>query len=307
MSGLTYDICLVYLDDILVFSKTFEEHCDRLSTIFDRMERYMLKMKPTRCHLFQRKVKFLGHVVSGKGIECDPDKVAAIATWPTLTNISEVRTFCRLASYYRGDLCPRLRETSQTTAQINSENATFVWNQECEAAFQALKERLMSAPILVPPRDEGKYFLDTDASDTVLGTVLQQEQDGQLRVIGYASCALMNAKRRYCITRKELLGVVYGLKKYRQHLLGRKIVVRTDHVAITFLKKCHSQLVSKVDGLTSCRNTKLKFSTDQATCIAIAMDYLDDLANAAEARTANNAYELSQDLGWPKPVVWGCR
>ena len=94
----------------------------------------------------------------------------------------------------------------------------------------------MSAPILVPPRDEGKYVLDTDASDTALGAVLQQEQDGQLRVIGYASRALTNAERRYCITRKELLGVVYGLKKYRQHLQGRQIVVRTDHAALTFLK-----------------------------------------------------------------------
>jgi len=94
----------------------------------------------------------------------------------------------------------------------------------------------MTAPILVPPHDEGKYVLDTDASDTALGAVLQQEQDGQLCVIGYASRALTNAERRYCITRKELLGVVYGLKKYRQHLLGRQIVVRTDHAALTFLK-----------------------------------------------------------------------
>jgi len=95
----------------------------------------------------------------------------------------------------------------------------------------------MSAPILVPPHDEGQYVLDTDASDQALGAVLQQEQDGQLRVIGYASRALTNAERRYCITRKELLGVVYSLKKYRQHLLGRPIVVRTDHAALTFLMK----------------------------------------------------------------------
>ena len=94
----------------------------------------------------------------------------------------------------------------------------------------------MSAPILVPPCDEGQYVLDTVASDTALGAVLQQEQDGQLRVIGYASRALTNAERCYCITRKQLVGVVYNLKKYRQHLLGRQIVVRTDHAALTFLK-----------------------------------------------------------------------
>jgi len=236
MSGLTYDICLVYLDNILVFSKMFEEHYDRLLTILDRLERYTLKLKPTRCHLFQRRVKFLGHVVSGEGIECDPDKVAAIATWPTPTNISEVRTFCGLASYY-WTFVQDFAKLAKPLHNLTRKNATFVWNQECEIAFQALKERHMSAPILVPPRDEGKYVLDTDASDTALGTVLQQEQDGQIRVIGYASLALTNAERCYCITRKELLGIVYGLKKYRQHLLGRKIVVCTDHAALTFLKK----------------------------------------------------------------------
>jgi len=235
MSSLTYDICLVYLDNILVFSKTFEEHCDRLSTIFNRLERYTLKLKPTKCHLFQRKVKFLGHVVSETGIECDPDKVAAIATWPMPTNVSEVQTFCGLASYYR-TFVQDFAKLAKLLHNLTQKNATFVWNQECEEAFQALKERLMSAPILVPPRDEGQYVLDTDTSDTALGAALQQEQDGQLRVIGYASRALTNAERRYFITRNKLLGVVYSLKKYCQHLLGREIVVHTDHAALTFLK-----------------------------------------------------------------------
>jgi len=82
-SGLTYDVCLVYLDDILIFSKTFDEHLDSLTTVFDRLDRYVLKLKPSKCSLFQRKVSFLGHVVSSHGIECDPDKVASNATWPT--------------------------------------------------------------------------------------------------------------------------------------------------------------------------------------------------------------------------------
>ena len=108
---------------------------------------------------------------------------------------------------------------------------------ECETAFQQLKHALSSALILVAPCDEGQYVLDTDASDTALGAVLQQEQNGKLHVIGYASRTLSSVETRYCITRRELLGVVYGLKKYRQHLLGWSIIVWTDHAALTYLMK----------------------------------------------------------------------
>ena len=93
LSGLTYDICLIYSDDILVFSETFDEHCNRLTAIFDQLQCYTLKLKATNCHLFQRKVAFLSDVLSDRVIKCDTDKVAPIASWPRPTNVSEVRTF----------------------------------------------------------------------------------------------------------------------------------------------------------------------------------------------------------------------
>jgi len=137
MSGLTYDVCLVYLDDILVFSKTFDEHLDRLATVFDRLDRYSLKLKPSKYSLFQRKVSFLGHVISRQGIECDPDKVAAIATWPTPTSIAEVHTFCGLASYYRA-FVHNFAAKAKPLHNLTHKGATFSWTPECKTAFQEL-------------------------------------------------------------------------------------------------------------------------------------------------------------------------
>jgi len=132
----------------------------------------------------------------------------------------------------------RLCRISRTSlGRLTQKNAPFVWTDDCEDAFNELKRRLTSPPILAAPRNTGSLVLDTDASDVALGCVLQQEQDGVLRVIGYASRALSDAERRYCVTRRELLGMVYGLKKYRQHLLGRSVVFRTDHAALTYIMK----------------------------------------------------------------------
>jgi len=199
MSGLTYDVCLVYLDDILIFSKTFDEHLDHLAIVFDRLDRLALKLKPSKCSLFQRKVSYLGHVVTGRGIECDPDEIASIATWPTPSNIAEVHTFCGLASYYRTFVC-NFAAIARPLHNLTKKGATFEWTPDCETAFQELKRALKSTPILVAMSDDGQYVLDTDASDTTLGAVLQQEQNGKLHVIGYASRTLTPPEARYCIT-----------------------------------------------------------------------------------------------------------
>ena len=176
-------------------------------------------------------------MISEAGIECDPEKTASISSWPRPKTLKDVRTFCGLASYYRA-FVPGFAKIAQPLHSLTRKNATFLWTDACEQAFQEHKARLTKPPVLVAPNDEGQYVLDTDASDFALGAVLQQYQpDGTLRVIAYGSRALTAPERRYCITRKELLGVVFGLKKYRQHLLGREILVRTDHAALTYLKR----------------------------------------------------------------------
>jgi hypothetical protein len=227
LSGMTWNGYLVHLDDIVVYGNTFEEHLDRFADVLRRTEQTNLKLNPQKCRLFQRQITFLGHVISAKGIAPDPEKVEAIMSWRKPRNVTEVRSFMGLCSYYRSHV-PQFAELAQPFHALTKKHAVFRWTDSQEHAFQRLMESLMSAPLLCAPSDEGGFVLDTDSSNVAVGAVLQQEQDGQLRVIGYASRCLDRAQRNYCTTRNELYGVVFGLRKFRQFLLARQFVLRTD-------------------------------------------------------------------------------
>ena len=236
MSGLNFSICLVYLDDIILYSSTVAEHLDRLRCLFAALRRANLKLKPSKCSLLQTEVSFLGHVVSNRGIATDPDKIRAVVEWPVPRSVAEVRSFLGLCSYYR-----RFVESFATVASplhaLTSKARSFEWTEECQRSFEELKRRLTSSPILAMPVDEGKYLLDTDASYGSIGAVLSQIQDGHERVIAYASRTLNKPEQNYCVTRKELLAIVYYMKGFRQYLLGREFVVRTDHAALQWLMR----------------------------------------------------------------------
>ena len=148
---------------------------------------------------------------------------------------------------------------------------------------------MTSAPILVAPCDEGRYTLDTDASEAALGAVLQQEQDGQLKVIAYASRALSRTERRYCITRKELLGVVFGLKQFRQHLLGRSFTIRTDYAALTFLKRMPEPIGQEGRWLDLLSEYNFEIQHRPGRAMGIVMLYRGDLAFEGRIRTVASA------------------
>jgi len=235
--GLTWEVCLVYLDDVIIMSENFDEHLRRLKIVFERLHAANLKLKASKCKLFQREVVFLGHLVTADGIAPDPAKIRAVQDWPRPRNLTETRAFVGLASYYRNHI-EKFAEIARPLHELTKKYQQFQWTDRQEEAFCTLKRKLTEAPILASPRDEGTYVLDTDASDSALGASVQQWQDGELRVIGYASRALSDSEKRYCTTRKELLAVIFGLKQYRQFLLAREnFVIRTDHAALTQLKR----------------------------------------------------------------------
>jgi hypothetical protein len=148
--------------------------------------------------------------------------------------LTEVRAFVGLCSYYR-NYVEGFSRLAAPLHQLTKKHAHFRWDTEQENAFEELKRRLVSTPVLAAPCDEGQYVLDTDASAVAVGALLQQWQQGQLRVIAYASRCLDKAQRHYCCTRRELYAVIFALKKFRAFLLARTFTLRTDHAALTYL------------------------------------------------------------------------
>ena len=193
-------------------------------------------MKPEKCSLLQRSVSFLGHVVSEKGIETDPAKIRAVIEWPTPKSVREVRSFVGLAGYYRR-FVENFAAIAAPLHALMGKDKIFKWDDAAQQAFDKLKEVHTSPPILAMPTDSGEYILDTDASDTAIGAVLSIRRDGSEQVIAYASRRLDRREINYCVTRKELLAVVHFMRYFRQYLLGRQFQVRTDHAALTWLRR----------------------------------------------------------------------
>ena len=235
LRGLQWEECMIYMDDIIVPGTNVEQELTRLEHVFQRMREANLKLKPSKCCLFQRSVKFLGHVVSEKGIQTDPEKIEAIKNWPTPRTAKQVKSWIGLCSYYR-KFVKGFADISRPLHKICHKGQKFNWSEECDKAFNHLKEALTSPPILTYPRLDQQFILDTDASNHALGAVLSQEIDGKEHVIAYMSKALNKHETSYCTTRKELLAVVVALKNFHPYLYGREILLRTDNAAVSWMR-----------------------------------------------------------------------
>lgn len=168
-----------------------------------------LKLKAKKCTLFAQTVEYLGHVVSEHGISTDPKKTEAIRKWPKPRNITELRSFLGFCSYYR-KFVHSFAAIAKPLHALTQKGNKFTWSEECQSAFEVLRDKLVKAPMLAHPDFTKPFILDTDASDMAMGAVLSQVQDGDERVISYASRCLTKAERKYCVTRKELLATVYS-------------------------------------------------------------------------------------------------
>ena len=253
-----YIILLLYLDDILVYASTIDEMLERLDLVFTRLGEHGLKIKPDKCHLFNKETAYLGHVVSEQGIATDPEKIRTVLEWPVPKSETELRSFLGLAGYYRrfvegfskiaaplhallGPTSKRKRTKQQRMGPMAQPFVPFKekWTPECDTAFQRLKEMLTSPPVLAYPDFTKPFVVETDASLHGLGAVLSQDHDGRRRVICYASRGLRPGERNfdnYSSTKLELLALKWAVtEKFREYLLGSRFIILTDNNPLSYL------------------------------------------------------------------------
>ena len=280
LRGLQWITCLIYLDDVIIFGRNFKEHLSRLKQVLMRIREANLKLKPSKCHLLQEEVEFLGHVVSEEGILPNPRNIEKLLNWPRPVNTTQVRGIIGLGSYYRR-FVQDFSKLVHPLTELTKKDKPFKWTDKCEEAFQRLKEVLTGAEVMGYPKNDCQFVLDTDACDISLGAVLSQIQEGRERVIGYASRTLSSTERNYCVTDKELLAVVNFVQYYKHYLPGRQFLVRTDHQALKWLfsLKEPKQRVSRWIETLSAFNFIIEYRPGLKHCNADAMSRCPDPQN----------------------------
>ena len=226
------DFVVAYIDDLLVFSETLEDHLEHLRRVLSRLMEVGLKLKPSKCKLVCGEVEYLGHVITPSGLQPNSRLVSAVREFPTPQNIQDMRRFLGLASYYRKFIAGFAR-IAQPLHRLTRKGADFHWSEECQSAFNELKQKLVTAPVLAYPLFDRAFTLETDASIRGLGAVLSQVQDDeQLHPIAYASRALNPQEANYSVTELETLGVVWAMSHFHHYLYGNAVTVCTDHSAV---------------------------------------------------------------------------
>ncbi|KAJ3707978.1 hypothetical protein LUZ61_011683 [Rhynchospora tenuis] len=225
------DSCVVvFIDDILIYSKSMEEHEEHLRTVLERLRQHKLYAKLSKCEFWLEQVAFLGHIISGKGLAVDPDKIKAVMEWSPPKTVTEVRSFLGLAGYYRR-FVPDFAKMARPLTKLLQKDVKYEWGEAQERSFQELKNRLVTAPILAMPVSGHEYTVYTDASQLGLGCVLTQ--DGH--VIAYGSRQLRSHEQNYPTHDLELAAVVFALKIWRHYLYGVKCKIYTDHQSLKYI------------------------------------------------------------------------
>ena len=198
LSGMDWEHCMVYLDDICLFSPKFEHYIDLLERVFLKLCLANLKLKASKCQLFCDKVVYLGDMVSGEGIQPDPGSIEKVKQWRNPPSVAELRSFLGLSSYYRKILLGVFADIASELYKLTEKCSRLNWNDEVHAcAFENLKAVLTSPPLLAYPDFEKPFILQCDASDNAVGVILAQISNGKEHVVSYGSKALEKKQKQW--------------------------------------------------------------------------------------------------------------
>ncbi|CAL1405927.1 unnamed protein product [Linum trigynum] len=221
---------IVFIDDILIYSKSEEEHKIHLRIVLQILSEKQLYAKFSKCEFWLKEVIFLGHVISGRGVEVDPKKVEAVVSWAPPKDLYELRSFLGMAGYYRR-FVEGFSKIAAPLTKLLRKNTKYVWDESCQKSFDELKKKLTTAPVLALPSNHGEFVVYSDASYQGLDCVLMQ--DG--RVIAYASRQLCPHEVNYPTHDLELAAVVFALKIWRHYLYGETFKILTDHKSLKYI------------------------------------------------------------------------
>lgn len=242
LAGLKWKCCLVYLDDIIVYSTTFEQHLQDLRNVFIALAEANLTLKATKCNFCRREMKYLGHIITSDGIKPDPALIETVVKFEIPQKIKDVQAFLGLTGYYRrfvqnyAKIAEPLHKLLRFTQKTTPKNS-LDWNMDCTTAFNKLKQCLTSPPIMQSPNFAYPFILELDACEYGIGCVLTQEIDKKKHVIAYASRTLSTPERKYSAVEREALAIVWATNHFRQYIEGGPVIVRSDCKALEWLKK----------------------------------------------------------------------
>jgi len=239
LDGILGDFVFGYIDDILIFSPDIDSHFKHLTEVLSRLRKAGLYVKLEKCEFCVPFLDFLGHRISSEGIFMDPKKISSVLEWPTPTNVKEVQSFLGLANYYRRFI-PNFAVIARPLNNLLKKNTKFIWNNEVEEAFNCLKSKFSSAPVLAYPDRNLPFQVETDSSNFAIGAILSQiSKDNKTHPIAFYSRSLTQAERNYPIYDKELLAIVSALENWRHLLKGTTtpFTIFSDHRNLLFQKK----------------------------------------------------------------------
>lgn len=224
----------VYIDDIVIYSDSFEDHLRHVDVVLTKLEEAGLTVKESKSVFCRQQISFLGHRISAEGLEPDPVKVEAIQDFPTPRTQRQLRGFLGLCNYFR-QFVPNYARTVEDMRGLLGGKVRWKWTEAANRAFNDLKDAFKKRVMLNQPDFEQPFRIDTDASYSGIAGVLYQEVDGERRIISLASRGLSDAEKRFTVSEVEMLAIVFAVTKFREYVLGRHLTIVTDHKALQFL------------------------------------------------------------------------